>query len=83
MYGWLRVMKLMLVQECIKTITARATTGSRKAAAFTEQRSRRFFSVATFLSLQVWLDSITEESEVIITRASFSTKKAFLLHKWI
>lgn len=48
---------------------------------FTEEGSRRFFSVATFLSLQVWLDSIAEEFEVIISRASFSTKKAFLLHK--
>lgn len=78
----LTVIKLMLVQQCIKSIMARATLGRRKVAVFTsrEERSRRLLRVATFLSVQVWLDSITEEVEVNVSQASFSTKKEFLLH---
>lgn len=60
----------MLVQECIETITTHAATGGRRAAAFT-----------TFLSLHVWLDSITEGFEGIISRFQYK-KKAFLLDKW-
>lgn len=56
-------MKLMLVQECVETITTRATTSSRRAAAFT-----------TFLSLQVWLDSITEEFEGIVSRFQYKKR---------